>query len=166
MFRCPKCRHPSLVLDNRPSRYSVRRRRKCAKEKCGHRWTTYEIDGETGAMFESFEKLAHDTKRRLRTLESELVHTNTFLQQMVRAIRNRTPGKIMRGDRSWTAQEKNLLVELYSVHGAAVCAERLNRSVAAVRKQARTIGLVAPQRGKKRETVNASNGKEEHTTLA
>jgi len=43
---CPGClvEHRSLVIDSRTTARTIRRRRRC--EGCGHRWTTYEIEGK------------------------------------------------------------------------------------------------------------------------
>ena len=44
-MKCPKCDNKTEVIDSRLSKHNrVRRRRKC--KKCGHRFTTLEINIE------------------------------------------------------------------------------------------------------------------------
>jgi hypothetical protein len=38
---CPKCQGESAVIDSRPVRLSIRRRRKCLS--CPYRWSTFEV---------------------------------------------------------------------------------------------------------------------------
>lgn len=47
-MRCPACgSSDSRVLESRPTDDSIRRRRECLNESCGHRFTTYERVEET-----------------------------------------------------------------------------------------------------------------------
>ena len=44
-MNCPKCNNPvSAVLDTRPGKNFIRRRRKCSDPKCSWRWSTYEFN--------------------------------------------------------------------------------------------------------------------------
>ena len=48
---CPKCKSPNLiVIDSRPLKDEVRRRRECAD--CKYRFTTYEITEVKKARYE------------------------------------------------------------------------------------------------------------------
>lgn len=42
---CPKCCGTTSVVDSRPARQTIRRRRKC--DSCSHRFTTYETMEES-----------------------------------------------------------------------------------------------------------------------
>lgn len=42
---CPKCGGPSVTIDSRPQVGSVKRRRACASDQCGQRFTTWETVG-------------------------------------------------------------------------------------------------------------------------
>lgn len=44
-MNCPTCGGATCVIDTRASKEEVRRRRKCLKKRCGHRFTTYERRG-------------------------------------------------------------------------------------------------------------------------
>jgi transcriptional regulator NrdR family protein len=47
MLHCPECGTKAEVIDSRVNHLSfVRRRRRCTNEKCGHRYTTFEVPAE------------------------------------------------------------------------------------------------------------------------
>ena len=61
IMNCPKCQAKTAVIDSRPHKGTVRRRRKC--KKCGHRLTTYETTNS---------KFVEGENRRLKTKIKEL----------------------------------------------------------------------------------------------
>jgi transcriptional regulator NrdR family protein len=53
-MHCPKCKHPTKVIDSRQTadRNATRRRRECLNLKCGFRFTTYEDFGRSQDQIE------------------------------------------------------------------------------------------------------------------
>jgi transcriptional regulator NrdR family protein len=59
-MRCPKCRESTQVLDSRPDKKSVNRRRKCIK--CEHRFSTIERLAEAPRKRKPASRLATGNK--------------------------------------------------------------------------------------------------------
>jgi hypothetical protein len=146
MTKCPKCRARSSVTDARPTRNSMRRRRMC--NKCGTRWTTWEIPADLLGVQETFETQATEIRRRLRSLERELVRRSFLISTALRAVQHHNSGKTRsrsinyrKPDHYWTHDKVILMRRHYPTHGAPMLAERFGKTLAAVRSKARLLGL-------------------------
>lgn len=67
-FLCPQCQGHTQVIDSRPKRGGITRRRACTK--CGHRLTTFEGEENLSAIAANQAILA--VVKTLRTLATEL----------------------------------------------------------------------------------------------
>lgn len=63
-MNCPKCSGKSEVSDSRPKDGTVRRRRKCLK--CGHKYTSYEVDVSTLLLVRNQSKTVKHVLRELQ----------------------------------------------------------------------------------------------------
>lgn len=73
-LRCPSCKgEETMVKDSRPTALygfpSVRRRRQCSDEACGHRFTTFEI--EAGIMHERVGRTPEFLREKVTRLVDE-----------------------------------------------------------------------------------------------
>jgi ribosomal protein S27AE len=53
-MKCPKCKGHGTVIDSRHNAENVRRRRQC--DKCGYRYTTYEITEEAATIMANVQR--------------------------------------------------------------------------------------------------------------
>lgn len=79
--RCPKCDGPLGVNDSRAAKFlgapSIRRRRACLSDDCGHRFTTFEVSAET--IDQHFEQLITALDATTKTMRESL----TKLRQII-----------------------------------------------------------------------------------
>ncbi len=84
---CEACHGTTTVIDSRSQRSTIRRRRKC--DKCGFRFTTYEI---SDAIFATLKNLVWVKK----ALHEASIVANTVAEAMLELEDERAPEKIGR----------------------------------------------------------------------
>ena len=72
-MNCPLCKGETDVIDSRPTKNMIRRRRKC--QSCGHRFSTVETMGTPNnerfgrkMARQALKKAIHDLEKRLETV--------------------------------------------------------------------------------------------------
>ena len=160
MIRCPHCQGYTRVVNSRPTKRSMRRRRRC--RSCGYMWTTYELIADLETLLKSVVDDCEPLRKRLRHIESEMYELGKALRSVQVASQGHGP-TIALGlarqarQRTWTALERQNLVELYPTMPAVLLAERFGRTIQAVYQQARKLKLAKERR-------NASTHKAEDST--
>jgi len=149
MIRCPHCQGYTRVVNSRPTRQSMRRRRRC--RSCGYMWTTYELIADLETLFKAVVKECEPLRRRLRYIEAEIYELGKALRSL-QLVAKGQGSTITRGlahparQRTWTTLERRNLVELYPNTPAVLLAERFGRTTQAIYQQARKIGLTKERR--------------------
>ena len=160
MIRCPHCQGYTRVVNSRPTRQSMRRRRRC--RSCGYMWTTYELIADLETLMTAVVKGCEPLRLRLRYIETEIYELGKALRSLQLLAKGQGVN-ITRGlahparQRTWTGLERQNLTELYPTMPAVLLAERFGRTTQAIYQQASKMGLTKEKR-------NASSHEAEDST--
>ncbi len=163
MFSCPKCSGRSKVVDSRPTKRSIRRRRYCTS--CGDMWVTYELTEDLEGLLKSVVDRCEPLRTRLRHIESEMYELGKALRHIQTAANEPTgytlPRSRPRQARAnlWSNLEMEVLERDYNDCGAGVLAKRLGRSKLAIYQQARKRGIT---RGRRHASTHKAEDLPEH----
>ncbi len=163
MSCCPTCNGKSKVVDSRPTKRSIRRRRSCIS--CSYMWVTYELTEDLEGLLKSVVDRCEPLRKRLRHIESEMYELGKALRHIQTASAEPSGYTLPRGRprqaraNMWSNLELETLDASYNEYGAGVLAKRLGRSKLSVYQQARKRGLT---RGRKHASTYKAEDLPEH----
>lgn len=81
-MRCPKCSYKTDVIDSREDRAgATRRRRRCASQVCGHRFSTWESPER---IQQSQHAVAEEFKIAKRQIDQAVSNLNAALERLTK----------------------------------------------------------------------------------